>query len=103
MKGLVEEVEKIEEDGRRGLSSKRKEFIRSERELDLATVTGDNVDWAGQAGAVHDQGYCGSCWAFTANTVLEGTIALRDTTNPGLTELSDQMPTNCTWCSWANR
>ena len=56
MKGLVKEVEKSEEDGRRGLSSERKDFIRSERELDHATVTGENVDWAGQAGAVHDQG-----------------------------------------------
>jgi C1A family cysteine protease len=45
---------------------------------------------------VDDQGYCGSCWAVAGNTVLEATIALRDTTAGGVvTKLSDQMPVDC--------
>ena len=45
---------------------------------------------------VDDQGYCGSCWAIAGNTVLEATIALRDTTSGGtVTKLSDQMPIDC--------
>ena len=90
MKGLIEKVEAEEgEDGRRRLSATRTEFDSYGRQLALANLTGADVDWTSQTGKVHDQGYCGSCWSFAGNTALEATIAIRDTTNPGFTELSD--------------
>lgn len=43
---------------------------------------------------VKDQGYCGSCWAFASNTVLEGTVAAMKGTNP--IRYSEQHLVDCT-------
>ena len=43
---------------------------------------------------VKDQGNCGSCWAFGANTTLEGTIAKK--TNKSPVRLSEQQLVDCT-------
>ena len=42
-------------------------------------VTEVDLAAAGHTGEVKDQGRCGSCWAFTANTTLEGTISKKKT------------------------
>jgi len=34
---------------------------------------------AGHMGEIKNQGRCGSCWAFTANSTLEGTISKKST------------------------
>jgi len=43
-----------------------------------------NVDHVtlGHMGPVKNQGGCGSCWAFTTSTTLEGTIAAKTNTAP---------------------
>jgi len=43
---------------------------------------------------VKDQGYCGSCWAFASNSVLEGTVAAMRNTTP--LRLSEQHLVDCT-------
>lgn len=45
--------------------------------------------------AVKDQGLCGSCWAFTSNTALEGTLALKTGRAP--LRLSEQHILECTY------
>ena len=55
---------------------------------------------AGHMGEVKDQGRCGSCWAFTANTTLEGTISKKKTVARGEfvppIHISEQMLIDCT-------
>lgn len=53
------------------------------------------VDWAnsGHTGQVKDQGSCGSCYAFSANTTLEAAIAI-ETGNP-YQRLSEQQIVDC--------
>jgi cathepsin L len=59
----------------------------------VATAT--VVDWAAQGavGPVKDQQICGSCYAFAANTVLEGTIAAK--TGKPYRHLSEQQVVDC--------
>lgn len=44
----------------------------------------NDVDWvaAGKVSPVKDQGGCGSCYAFTANTVLESMISIVENKAP---------------------
>ena len=54
---------------------------------------------AGHTGQIKDQGRCGSCWAFTANTTLEGTISKKKTIEKGEFEppihISEQQLIDC--------
>jgi len=43
---------------------------------------------------VKDQGSCGSCWTFSANTTLEGTLAKKQGTSP--VRISEQQIVDCT-------
>ena len=55
-----------------------------------------NVDWSYATSPVHDQGACGSCWAFSGNTVLEATDYIMNTSdNPQKQSLSAQYPVSC--------
>ena len=51
-------------------------------------------------GPIKNQGRCGSCWAFTANTVLEGTISKKKSEAKGEfvppIHISEQMLIDCT-------
>jgi len=62
----------------------------------MLVATADSIDLAaaGHVGAVKDQGRCGSCWAFSANTALEGAIAIANNTAP--VHLSEQQLVDCT-------
>ena len=44
---------------------------------------------------VKDQGGCGSCWAFAANTASEGTLA-KKTNNKNVRHISEQHLVDCT-------
>lgn len=81
---------KIKEDQ---LSKGRK--LADDRDSRNLAVTAGNVDWAvsGEVGGIKDQGNCGSCYTFSANTVLEGTIA-KQTGNP-YQRLSEQQIVDC--------
>ena len=54
------------------------------------------IDWfaAGMTTGVKDQQSCGSCWAFTANTVSETTLAIKSGKPP--IRLSEQQLVDCT-------
>lgn len=60
------------------------------------------VDWftAGKTTGIKDQGSCGSCWAFTANTVSETTYAIKSGKAP--VALSEQQLIDCTTNTTAN-
>ena len=55
----------------------------------------DVIDWpsTGLIDEVEFQGYCGACWAFSANTALSSTAAIRTGT---LLKLSAQQQVDCT-------
>lgn len=62
----------------------------------LAAEEYRSVNWA-QAGKmfkVKDQAGCGSCWAFAANSVAEGTLAIKSNSEP--VHLSEQHLIDCT-------
>ena len=63
------------------------------RRLTHAATTVDHVI-DGFMHPVKDQGGCGSCWAFAANTALEGTIAKK--TNSAAVRISEQQLVDCT-------
>lgn len=58
-------------------------------------LQGTSVDHValGHMTKVKNQGSCGSCWAFTANTVLEGTVSAINGTKP--VPLSEQQLVDC--------
>jgi len=55
----------------------------------------ESVDWvaAGYLGPVLNQGSCGSCWAFTAATVISSRLAVSGKAN--VTDLSEQQLVSC--------
>ena len=63
------------------------------RRLSHFATTVDHVQ-DGYMHPVKDQGGCGSCWAFAANTALEGTIAKK--TNSAAVRISEQQLVDCT-------
>lgn len=53
---------------------------------------------------VKDQGECGSCWAFAANSALEGTVALqRGLKDDEVPHFSEQHLVDCTRRTKENR
>lgn len=77
------EADHESEDGRRHLQAKK-------------------VNWldTGKVGPVKNQGYCGSCWSFSATTVLETMQAIKDDADP--IQLSEQEGVDCTTNTQAN-
>ena len=65
---------------------------------DVATTVDLAAD--GHMGEVKQQGQCGSCWAYTANSVVEGTVSRKKTQAQGKfvepIHLSEQMIIDCT-------
>ena len=60
--------------------------------IDVATSV-DHVE-DGWMHPIKDQGNCGSCWAFAANTTLEGTLAKKTQSAP--VRISEQQLVDCT-------
>lgn len=62
-----------------------------------------DVDWfkSGVMTPVKNQGSCGSCWAFTATSVVEGTLAIKSGRAP--VRLSEQQLVDCTRITTANK
>lgn len=60
-----------------------------------------HINWfdEGKMHQIKDQGGCGSCWAFAANTVSEGTLAIRTNSEP--IHISEQHLVDCTLSSSA--
>ena len=54
-----------------------------------------SVDWRGNKilTPIKDQGWCGSCWAFSASQILESAIAIK--TNTTAVRLSEQEYVSC--------
>lgn len=71
-------------------------YVGGRRRGGLGVVDATAVDHvaSGAMGAVKDQGNCGSCWAFAANSALEGYIAHKNQTAP--VRLSEQHLVDCT-------
>ena len=69
--------------------------LADDRDSRKLANTASTIDWAasGQVGSVKSQGDCGSCYAFAANTVLEGTIAIK--TGQPYQRLSEQHIVDC--------
>ena len=61
--------------------------------IDAVSTGTDHVE-LGHMTAVKEQGQCGSCWAFVATSVLEGTISSLKKTAP--VRLSEQQLVDCT-------
>ena len=78
--------------------SKRRSFPKENRGNKgrglVATATTIDHAASGKMHAVKNQGQCGSCWAFAANTALEGAIAIKNNTSP--VRLSEQQLVDCT-------
>lgn len=63
-------------------------------ESDRATVVDHFAD--GYMSGVKDQGSCGSCWVFAANSTLEGTYALKNNLQNNAPHFSEQQVVDCT-------
>ena len=77
------EADHESEEGRRNLQARRVNWLNS-----------------GKVGPVKNQGYCGSCWSFSATTVLETMQAIKDDADP--IQLSEQEGVDCTSNTQAN-
>ena len=63
---------------------------------DRSVVAATNVDHAasGHMGPVKNQGSCGSCWAFSATSTMEGTIGAKTGVSPP-PRISEQQQVDC--------
>ena len=72
--------------------------ISAKNKLEEYGIEAVDVDWSWASQPVTQQGSCGSCWAFSGNTVLEATEKI---TNPdqdaGKIALSHQLPVDCAY------
>jgi KDEL-tailed cysteine endopeptidase len=61
----------------------------------MRTLAGESKDWTteGVVAPIKDQGQCGSCWAFSANSPIETAIAIQSKSSP--VELSEQFLVDC--------
>ncbi len=75
----------------RGVNTRTSRNVRGRGLIDTA----DNVDHAanGNMYPVKNQGGCGSCWAFSATSTLEGTIAAKTGQSP--VRISEQQQVDC--------
>jgi cathepsin L len=69
--------------------------LRSQAAGGASCASASAFDWRtqGKMTAVKDQGQCASCWAFTANAVLESSYLIQ---NLGNVDASEQHVLNCT-------
>lgn len=94
----------VEEEGRRQHRKKREANADGGRRLEDRK----SIDWSktDYMIPVKNQGACGSCWAFSATSVMEGVQAIKDG-RPAI-ELSTQEAVDCTpndqgyWCNGCN-
>jgi hypothetical protein len=85
----------------RYLTAKRPEKRLAKQAPDM-TYTGESlsVDWSGvYTTAVQDQGYCGSCWAFSASEQIESD-AIREGLLTSSDKLSPQQIISCDSDAW---
>lgn len=61
----------------------------------------NSVDWrsTNKVTPIKNQGYCGSCWAFSATGAIESAVAIK---GKGLIPLSQQQLVDCSW-SYGNQ
>ena len=89
----------VDNDARMLMDDKFDSEGRRSLQIDVATTVDHAAD--GHMGPVKQQGVCGSCWAYTANSVVEGTVSKKKTVAQGKfvppVHISEQMIIDCTF------